>query len=72
MTDAKVFSLEFLVFPGLDVQCELCREPIQERQEEIVAPVLYLDKEYQGPICSECYKNLPDRINAAYLPKFQG
>lgn len=68
----KVFSLEFLVFPGLDVQCKLCREPIQEKQEETVVPVLYMEKEFQGPICSECYKNLPSRINAAHLPRFQG
>lgn len=66
------FSLEFLVFPGLDVQCKLCDEPIREYPEEVMMPVLYLDKEFQGPICETCYKNLPSRINAAHLPRFQG
>jgi len=68
----KIFSLEFLCYPGLDVQCQLCEEPIKDRQEEVIIPVLYLNKTYQGPICEACYKDLPGRINASRLQKFAG
>jgi hypothetical protein len=68
----KTFNIAFLSFPGLDALCKLCEEPIKKREEEIVVPVLYLDQKYQGPICETCYKNLPSRIDATNLPRYQG
>ena len=68
----KTFSLEFLCFPGLDVTCKLCNEPIEDRQEETVVPALYYDKDYVGPICKTCYVNLPERVKSARLQRFEG
>ena len=68
----KTFNIEFLCFPGLQAHCKLCQEPIKDRQEEIIIPVLYYSKTYQGPICETCYRDLPGRLNNARLQKFAG
>lgn len=68
----KTFSIEFLCYPGLETRCKLCNELIKDRQEELIVPSLYYGKEYQGPICGLCYKELPSRINASRLGKFEG
>ena len=68
----KLFSIEFTCFPGLEVNCNLCGEPIKERQEEVIVPTLYMNKQYEGAICIRCYCELPLKINASRLPKFDG
>jgi hypothetical protein len=68
----KNFRIEFLCFPGLEVHCKLCEGFIKDKQEEIIVPALSLGDYYQGPICEECYKDLPRRVNAAQLQKFEG
>lgn len=68
----KTFNIEFLCFPGLKVQCKMCDEPIKDCQEEVIIPVLHYGKEYQGPICEACYRELPSRINSSQLQKFEG
>jgi len=68
----KTFKIEFLCFPGLEVHCKLCDELIKDRQEEIIIPTLYHGEQYQGPVCEACYKDLPGRVNASRVPRYQG
>jgi hypothetical protein len=68
----KTFIVEFLCFPGLEVHCKLCNELIKDRQEETIIPTLSLSGQYWGPICNECYKDLPRRVNSSRLQKFEG
>ena len=68
----KTFKIEFLCFPGLEVQCKLCEGFIKDRQEEVIIPVIYHDEHYRGPICEKCYRALPERVNNSLLPKFNG
>lgn len=68
----KTFMIEFLCFPGLEVHCKICEVTIKERQEEVIIPTLYMGKQYAGPICKDCYRDLPNKINISRLPRFEG
>lgn len=68
----KTFTIQFLSFPGLDATCKLCDGRIRDNQEEVTVPIVFFDREYQGPICETCYKDLPQRVNASRLQKFGG
>jgi hypothetical protein len=68
----KNFKLEFLCFPGLETRCKLCEELIKDRQEETIVPTLFYGETYQGPVCDMCYRDLPARVRASRLQKFEG
>jgi uncharacterized protein with PIN domain len=68
----KIFSLEFLNFPGLDTFCRLCNEQVKNTTEEIIVPTLFYGGKFEGAICEVCYRELPSRINSTRLQKFAG